>query len=179
MGSCHTRDMGLIVHARQQGSPPEGWEAQVKEIPGEDLGIVATFQYRRRGTSMVLMEVALRGARRPLESGDLQHRYPLASWEKAAKTAVLDLWRESQGEVVPRHRFEPVNPAEEQAAARLNRYAAIAAEYRANVKKGLRDPVAKIALRHGVKPSTARGWVYRSRKLGLLGNARVRTWGET
>jgi hypothetical protein len=170
--------MGLLVHARQQGSPPEGWEAQVEEIPGDDLGIVATFQYRRRGASMVLMEVALRGGRRPLKAADLQHRYPLASWEKAAKTAVLELWRESEGEVLPRHRFEADSRAEERTAERLNRYAAIAAEYRANVKKGLRDPVAKIALRHGVKPSTARGWVYRSRKLGLLGNARERTWGE-
>jgi transposase-like protein len=60
----------------------------------------------------------------------------------------------------------------------MNKYSAIAAEYRENVKNGLSDPVGEIARRHGVKPSTARGWVYRTRKLGFLGHARGRTSGE-
>jgi hypothetical protein len=171
--------MGLLLDVTQRGSPPDRWEARVQEIPVDEPAVVAVFRYVRRGKNVVLTEVAIRApGDQPLVAANLHRRYPLASWEKAARASVIELWRESMGEIVPRHPFESTDPREQRSVDRLNRYAGIAAEYRHNVKKGLRDPVGEIAREHGVKPSTARGWVYRSRRLGLLGQARGRTSGE-
>jgi hypothetical protein len=163
------------------GVPPESWEAEVHGVLDAWEELAAVFRYRRRGQTVELTEVTLRAVQPgvALSTGDLRSRIPLVSWEKAARATVLELWRESEGEVVSRHRATAERPEEEQVANMVNKYAMVAAEYRKNVSKGLRDPVAEIARRHDVQPSTARGWVYRSRKMGHLGKARGRTSGET
>lgn len=161
--------MACVVTVERRGSAPEVWEARV--VVDDRPGIAAAFHYERRGRGVILTEVALRrGGGGSLVAADLRRRYPLASWEKAARTAVL----EESGSGVPLLRVTG-----ERAVERLSRDMQVAFEYRDNVKKGLRDPVAEIARRHGVKPSTARGWVYRCRRRGLLGAARGRTSGET
>jgi hypothetical protein len=45
------------------------------------------------------------------------------------------------------------------------------AEYVEHVTAGVINPVARIAASHGVKPSTARAWIFRARKVGILAPA--------
>jgi hypothetical protein len=47
--------------------------------------------------------------------------------------------------------------------------------YLANLETGVRDPVGAIARARGVKPSTARAWIFRARKAGLLAPTAPRT----
>jgi hypothetical protein len=148
-------------------------------MPAGRRSIEAVFRYVPLHKALVLTEIAFRhpdGS--PLTNVDLQRRYPLASLERAARTSVIERWFESESDVGAKERIEADHPRAIRVITQLAKYSAIAAEYRENIKNGVRDPAGEIARQHGVKPSTARGWVYRTRKLGLLGEARGRTSGE-
>lgn len=170
--------MGLLIDVVQRKDPPS-WEARVRESPREEHAVLAVFSYKRRGPSVVLTELAIR----PIDDAHLsptaiRGRPPFTSWEKAARTAVLERWRGPRGEASPSRRSEAGGKQERRVADPVD-YALVAAEYRSNVKAGLRDPVGEIARMHEVKPGTARAWVYRARKRGLLGGAHLRSSGET
>jgi hypothetical protein len=179
MGLLCCLPVGLSIEVSHWDSSPKKWEARVREVPASRRGIVAVFRYAPRQKALELTEIALRHTDgSPLTNVDLQRRYPLASLERAARTSVIERWHESEGDVGAKERFEADHPTAVRVIEQLAKYSAIAAEYRESVKNGRGDPAGEIARRHGVKPSTARGWVYRTRKLGLLGEARGRTSGE-
>ncbi len=107
----------------------------------------------------------------------LRGGYPWIRWEGAARTAAWELASGSPGLA-----NEAVSPStllrKERRGRATDLLVQVAREYRTNVKRGLHDPVSQIARDHGVKPATARAWVFRARDLGLLGPARGPTAGE-
>jgi hypothetical protein len=92
------------------------------------------------------------------------------------QTVLGDLSPEDQGRPLGELRELLASRLQAAAGARrrvrsIGRLEAVAQEYRANLAAGLPDPVASIARAHDVQPATARSWVYRARKAGLLGPA--------
>jgi transposase-like protein len=110
---------------------------------------------------------------------------PLARWQRAARAKATEELRGTAGPLAEHAReMEGVLSGQRQSRdMRAIRAAAhlieVAGEYRDNLKAGLPDPVAEIARQHGVNPSTARAWVFRARKAGILGPASGPTAGET
>jgi hypothetical protein len=105
----------------------------------------------------------------------LMSQFPWARWENAARTSASEYLSTAPDQNL-RYFVPRVKPL--LIGSPGPNLAEVAQEYRRNVKKGLRDPVAQIARNHGVKPGTARAWVHRARTMGLLGPARGPTSGE-
>lgn len=73
---------------------------------------------------------------------------------------------------------EDTTPGGLRRARGLRKLATVAYEYRGHLTEGRLDPAAEIARTHEVSMSTARTWIHRARKAGLLGPAAGRTPGE-
>ena len=107
----------------------------------------------------------------PISNHQLRAEFRWASWERAAREAAVHyMWK---------NRGQP-SEDEQSVSAPLgkNLLHEVAAEYRANVKAGVRNPAGLIAERHGVSPGTARSWIHRARKQQLLGPAADRAAGD-
>lgn len=130
-------------------------------------GIVASFEYRRGQEGywqLAAANVVQTDASLSLSAGTLRD-VPWARWQRTAD-AHLRAADERRGR------------ASQQLTPQLLRLAEVAGAYRANLAAGLKDPVAAIARDYDVKPATARSWVHRARKAGLLGEALSRVAGE-
>ena len=130
----------------------------------------------------------------PLTVTDMRD-LPLARWEQAARARLTALIREDPRLISTQRRVDELRAITERATATASRrrdikpssrrqarsherLLKVADEYRANLMAGRPDPVAEIARRHDVNPSTARSWVHRARQLGFLDPAIGRTAGE-
>lgn len=107
----------------------------------------------------------------PISNHQLSTEFRWASWERAGREAAVQyLWMKSR---------QP--SSDEQTVSKpisTTLLHEIAAEYRANIKAGVRNPAGLIAERHGVSRGTARSWIHRARKQQLLGPAADRAAGE-
>jgi hypothetical protein len=105
---------------------------------------------------------------------------PLSTWQQAAYAAAVEQI------LKPLTRATTDAPHTADVATRIitsvprnpGRLVAVAADYRAKVAAGIRNPSAEIARTYGVKPSTARSWIHRARAVGLLGPAPRNSAGE-
>lgn len=136
-------------------------------VEDDDRTATAVFSYVYRYEDWRLIRVNI-GADDPsapsLMPSDLRDM-PWARWQRAAYAKV----REETAQKAP------VNEAN----AALFRLAEVAGAYRMNVARGDRDPVSAIAREYDVKPATARSWVYRARKAGLIDPTLTRKGGRS
>jgi hypothetical protein len=111
---------------------------------------------------------------------------PLARWEAAARAHLAQVpgFQPASADdvlfvlrhVTPKDRVDRLYPglAESKRPADVRKYrgllhlAAVAEDFVREQLSGSPDPGAAIARQHNVKPATARSWVHRARKAGLL-----------
>lgn len=110
-----------------------------------------------------------------ISTEELRAGFPWTTWERAARAAaanyLMDRYADRRPGLSPSGFFEPRGSFD---ALLLQ----VVEEYRENVVAGARNPAALIADKHGVNPATARSWLHRARRLGLLGPAADRAAGE-
>jgi hypothetical protein len=134
---------------------------------------------------LISVVVARKDARRRSDTGpeisaaDLRDGFPWARWADAARKEAFEVVFD---EALQAHRlgesFGDGPGVEEMYSDRDLFLMSIAEDYRRNVSMGVRDPVGQIARVEGVKPGTARTWIYRARQAGFLGPAKGPTPGE-
>ncbi len=161
----HPKVIGVLVY--EEVSDPPGWIlASLTVVPPLDM--------------------------RSAEHRDLSASYiqtlPLARWERAARAFVQGEIQRARGldearaqEVFARYAElsgASDKPVTARAARSMTRLDAVARRYRELVIAGDKGPGATIAREYGVKPTTARAWIFRARKAGLLGPAQGNTTGE-
>jgi hypothetical protein len=166
----------------------EGETGEVVEITPEDWPVSVRFHYEYGSPPTgpgVLIGLELSFGR-DFSVADVR-RLPLATWDRAARgqkeQAATEERQTQLASALAKVRgdLEALGLSPEEAAAVLSGPEAarpgrpktrdldqVAAEYRENVRQGLRDPVAAMARTHGVKPNTARKWVWQARKAGLI-----------
>jgi hypothetical protein len=164
------------VAIKTERFPAEDWDPAVRiRLRDDDYPwLIGSFVYRNLDGFLDLVSVTVEEdddslSREEISVWALRREYPWGAWQRAARSAAADelwSWGLRPGEV------------DRDIDSMDTRLLLVAAEYRENLKAGVRDPVARIARRHKVPPGTARSWVHRARNAGMLGEAKDRAAGE-
>ena len=109
-----------------------------------------------------------------ISTQQLRGGFPWSTWERAARVAAA--------QYLANHEDVAIDPEPAASPELDDPFGAlllqVVDEYRTNILAGVHNPAALIAEKHGVKPATARSWLHRARRLGLLGPAADRAAGE-
>lgn len=151
----------------------QGWIATIRD--DEYPGLLVTFEYEFHQYENILFRSGFGVHWDPddppaseISLYEIRRDFPIAVWERAAQSHVVsDIEREDEEDGLEAREIQAPSSSE----AGPSRLFLVAAEYVKNINKGVPDPVAAIARSHRVKPETARSWVHRARKKGLLGPA--------